>query len=56
MSQNLYMWLWCISFQRNYRQISNISRTSVANEIDDYPDVGGALPVGVAPTTSSFST
>ena len=40
----------------NYRQVSNIRRTLVGNEIVDHSDVVGASPVGVAPTTSSFST
>ena len=40
----------------NYRQVSNIRRTSVGNKIDDHSDVVGASPVGAAPTTSSFST
>ena len=39
-----------------YRKISNISRTFVGNKIVDHSDVIGASPVGVAPTTSSFST
>ena len=39
-----------------YRQVSNISRTWVGNEIFDHSDVVGASPVGAAPTTSSFST
>ena len=39
----------------NYRQASNISR-SLANKLVDHSDVVGASPVGVAPTTSSFST
>ena len=39
-----------------YIQTSNISRTSVGNEIVDHPDVVGAVPVGTAPTTSSFMT
>ena len=39
-----------------YRQVSNISRNLVGNEIVDHSDVAGALPVGAAPTTSSFST
>ena len=34
----------------------NISCTLVDNKIVDYSDVIGALPVGTAPTTSSFST
>ena len=40
----------------NYRQVSNIRRTLVSNEIVDHSDVVGASPVGAAPTTSSFST
>ena len=39
-----------------YRQVSNIRRTLVGNKIVDYSDVVGALHVGAAPTTSSFST
>ena len=39
-----------------YRNISNIRRTLVSNEIVDHSDVVGASPVGAAPTTSSFST
>ena len=39
-----------------YRQVSNISRNLVGNEIVDHSDVVGASPVGAAPTTSSFST
>ena len=39
-----------------YRKTSNISRTSVGDEIVDNSDVVGASPVGAAPTTSSFST
>ena len=38
-----------------YRQISNISFTLVGNKIVVQSDVVGALPVGTAPTTSSFS-
>ena len=40
----------------HYRQVSNISRTSVGNDTVDHSDVVGASPVGAAPTTSSFST
>ena len=40
----------------NYRQVSNISRTLIGNEIVDDSDVVGASPVGAAPTTSSLST
>ena len=39
-----------------YRQVSNIRRTLVGNEIVDHSDVVGASPVGATPTTSSFST
>ena len=39
-----------------YRKVSNIRRTLVGNKIVDHSDVVGALPVGAAPTTSSFST
>ena len=47
-----------LDLQRNikYRQVSNIRRTLVGNEIVDHSDVVGASPVGAAPTTSSFST
>ena len=40
----------------DYRKTSNISRTLVGDKIVDNSDVVGALPVGAAPTTSSFST
>ena len=40
----------------SYRQASNITRTLVANEIADHPDVAGASPVGATPTISSSST
>ena len=40
----------------DYRQVSNIRRTWVGNEIVDHSDVVGASPVGAAPTTSSFFT
>ena len=39
-----------------YRKISDIRRTLVGNKILDHSDVVGASPIGVAPTTSSFST
>ena len=39
-----------------HRQVSNISRTLVGNEIVDHSDVFIASPVGAAPTTSSLST
>ena len=38
-----------------YHKTSNISRTLVGNKIVDNSDVVGTLPVGAAPTTSSFS-
>ena len=41
---------------QTYRQVSNIRRTLVGNEIVDHSGVVGASPVGAAPTTSSFST
>ena len=41
---------------QGYRQASNVSCTLVVNKIVDHSDVVGASPVGVAPTTSSFST
>ena len=39
-----------------YPETSNIRCTLVVNKIVDHSDVVGASPVGVAPTTSSFST
>ena len=39
-----------------YRQVSNMWRTLVSNNIVDHSDVVGVSPVGAAPTTSSFST
>ena len=39
-----------------YRQIANIRRTLVGNQIVDSSDVVGASPVGADPTTSSSST
>ena len=44
---------WYMHFQ--YRQVSNIRRAWVGNEIVDHSDVAGASPVDAAPTTSSFS-
>ena len=41
---------------KDYRKVSNTSRTLVGNKIVDHSDVVGASPVGAAPTTSSFST
>ena len=37
-------------------QISNIRHILVRNKLVDHSDVVGPSPVGVAPTTSSFST
>ena len=45
-----------VPMNKNYRQISNICRTLVDNEIVDHSVVDGASSVGAAPTTSSFST
>ena len=39
-----------------YYPTSNVSHTLVGNKIADQADVVGALPIGAAPTTSSFST
>ena len=39
-----------------HRQVYNIRRTLVGNNIVDHSDVDEASPVGAAPTTSSFST
>ena len=39
-----------------YRKTSIISHTLVCNKIVDHSDVVGALPVGAAPTTSSYLT
>ena len=40
----------------SYCQTSNVSCTLVGNKIVDNSDEVEALPVGTAPTTSSFST
>ena len=53
LSKLLYNWIWMIS---SYHQISNIECTLIGNKIVDHWDVVGALPVGAAPITSSFST
>ena len=55
---------WCFSTRpsgatvltNTYRQVSNIRRTLVGSKIVDHSGVVGALPVGTAPTTSSFLT
>ena len=39
-----------------YRKTSDINHTLVGNKVVDNSDVVGALPVGAAPTISSFST
>ena len=39
-----------------HRQVSNIRRILVGNQIVGHSDVVGESPVGAAPTTSSFST
>ena len=45
----------CIN-RKIYRQVSNIRRILVGNQMVDHSDVVGASPVGAAPTTSAFST
>ena len=47
---------YCQLDPKDYRQVSNIRRALVGNEMVDRSDVVGASPVGAAPTTSSFST
>ena len=49
----LYLFLCGNNCEMNYRQVSNIRRTLVGNEIVDHSDIVGASPVGAAPTTSS---
>ena len=39
-----------------YRQVANIRRILVGNNIVDHSDEVGASPVGAASTISSFST
>ena len=41
--------------EKEYHKTSNIRGTLVGYEIVDPSDAVGASPVGVAPTTSSFS-
>ena len=43
-------------FYSKYRRTSNISCSLTGNKIVGHPDVEGAVPVGAASTTSSFST
>ena len=55
------MWIQCWKYHfqacfSDYCETSNISHTLVGNKILDHSDVAGALPVGAAPTKSSFST
>ena len=50
------MWYWTRRICHMYPQTSNISRTSVDNEIVDHSDGVWASPVGAAPNTSSFPT
>ena len=47
---------WWYNMSLIYRQTFDISRTLVRNDIVDHWDVAGVLPVGAAPTASSFST
>ena len=49
-------WIMVILISNNFRQVSNIRRTLVGNEIVGHSDVVWASPVGAAPTTSSFPT
>ena len=46
----------CAYTKDDYRQVSNIRRNLVGNQIVDHSDVVGASPVGGAQSTSSFST
>ena len=45
-----------ICSKNTYRQVPDIGRALVGNNIADHSDAVGASPVGAAPTTSSFST
>ena len=45
-----------VVYDFTYRQTCNINHTFVGNDIGDHSDVVGASPVGIAPSTSSFST
>ena len=54
-SYNHLLWQKSIGVE-DLNQTSNISHTSVGNNIVDHSDVVGASSVGAAPTTSSFST
>ena len=51
----MYVYVYVYMSMYIYRQICNIRRTFVSNEIVDRSNVIGASPVGAAPTTSSFS-
>ena len=48
--------MWRNVMKYEYCQTYNISCTLVGNYIVDHLDVIEALPVGTAPTTSSFLT
>ena len=50
------VWVGNTTWECAYHKTSNISRTLAGNKIVDHSDVVGALPVGTAPTTSSFLT
>ena len=45
-----------LNLKGDYRQVSYIRLTLAGYKIVDHSDAVGALPVGSAPTTSSFST
>ena len=45
-----------LTMSKEYRQVSNKSRTLVGNKFVDHSDVVGTSAGGAAPTTSSFST
>ena len=46
----------CSYWSSSYLQNCNISGPLVGNKMVHHSDVVGALPIGTAPTTSSFST
>ena len=47
---------YSVKFELKHCQTFNIWRTLTGNVIVDHSEAVGALPVGAAPTTSSFST
>ena len=51
-----YFYVFWPKLLKKTHQISNIRYSLVDNKTVDHSDVVGASPVGVAPTTSSFST